>query len=245
MQTSSAPKRRAAVCWPACLATHDHRRARCGLADGGEREQPDRARADDRDRSRPAGRRRWRAACSAHASGSTSTASSSESSSGHGVQLGLVRDEALAPAAAGLAAEAGLQAGGHVAVDHVATQRGHALRALGARRRDAAHGAAERGLDDDALAAPRPRADLAHDLVAGDERGAGERRQVQRGLAGDQREVGAADAGELAAGSAASPGRACAAGGPPRARARRRPGSPRAWSRRTSRSSACRSAPAH
>ena len=90
---------------------------------------------------------------------------------GHGVQLRLVRDEAFAPAAARLAAEAGLQAGGQRAVDHVATQRGQALRALGARRRDAADVAAERGLHDDALAPPRPRPDLAHDLVAGDERG--------------------------------------------------------------------------
>ena len=111
------------------------------------------------------------------------------------MQLRLVRDQALAPAAAGVAAEAGLQAGGDVAVGRVAAQRGQALRALGARRQ-AAHGAAERGLDDDALAAPRPGADLAHDLVAGDERRARQRRQVQRGLAGDQREVGAADAGQ-------------------------------------------------
>ena len=86
------------------------------------------------------------------------------------MQLRLVGDEALAPAAAGVAAEAGLQAGGHDAVGRVAAERDEPLRALGARRRQAAGGAAQRGLDDDALAASRAGADLAHDLVAGDER---------------------------------------------------------------------------
>ena len=124
-----------------------------------------------------------------------------------------MRDEALAPAAAGVAAEAGLQAGRQVAVGRVATERDEALRALGARRREAAGGAAERGLDDDALAAPRARADLAHDLVAGDERGARQRRQVQRRLAGEQREVGAADAGEPRADRQPVRARARAAGG--------------------------------
>ena len=49
--------------------------------------------------------------------------------------------------------------------------------------RQAADGAAERGLNDDALAPARTGLDLPHDLVAGDE-GVGERREVQRGLAG-------------------------------------------------------------
>ena len=66
-QTSSAPKRRAAVCWPGVLGDADQRRARRGLAHRGEREQPDRAGADDRDvlagldvgdRARRAARRR-------------------------------------------------------------------------------------------------------------------------------------------------------------------------------------------
>ena len=89
---------------------------------------------------------------------------------GHGVQLRLVGDEALAPAAAGLAAEAGLQARGDVAVGRVAAQRAAGPARTRGRAAEAAGGAAERGLDDDALAAARAGADLAHDLVAGDER---------------------------------------------------------------------------
>ena len=154
-----------------------------------------------------------------------------------------VRDQALAPAAAGVAAEAGLQAGGDVAVGRVATQRDQALRALGARRPRPRTRAAERGLDDDALAAPRAGADLAHDLVAGDERRARQRRQMQRRLAGEQREVGAADAGQARADR--QPVRA---GRARRADLLQRAARPlrqlrRAW-RRTWRCSACRSAPA-
>ena len=242
-QTSSAPKRRAAVCWPGVLGDADQRRARRGLAHRRQRQQPDRAGADDRDvlagldvgdaRRRAARRRAARRARRPRRTDRRARVCSCDSCA----------TRPFAPAAAGVAAEAGLQARGDDAVGRVAAERDEALRALRARRQ-AADGAAERGLDDDALAAPRAGADLAHDLVAGDERRAGQRGQVQRRLAGEQREVGAADAGQASGGPAASPGRARAAGGSPRAPARPRRAGPRG-SRRTSRSSACRSAPSY
>ena len=92
---------------------------------------------------------------------------------------------------------------------------------------------------------PRARAgaDLAHDLVAGDERRARQRREVQRGLAGEQREVGAADAGQARADrQPVRAGRARRADLLQRQRARA--GQVRARRRRTWRCSACRSAPA-
>ena len=153
MQTSSAPKRRAAVCWPACLATADQRGARRGLAHGGEREQPDRAGADDRDvlarldvgdRARRAARRRAaRPARRPRRTGRPGTVCSCDS----------WRDEALAPAAAGVAAEAGLQAGARGRRRSCGgTARAGPARTRGTAARPRTR-AAERGLDDDALAA--------------------------------------------------------------------------------------------
>ena len=108
-QTSSAPNRRAAPSWPRCLATHRIVGARLRGAQRGERQQPDRPRADhgdvlarldvgDRGGVQRAGQR-----LDQHGVLVGQVV-------GHGVQLRLVRDQPLAPAAAGVAAVAGLQA---------------------------------------------------------------------------------------------------------------------------------------
>ena len=186
-----------------------------------------------------------RAACSAQASGSTSTASSSPRSSGTRVQLRLVRDQALAPAAAGVAAEAGLQAGARRRRRSCCGTARAGPAAHSVHGGEAADGAAERGLDDDALAAPRPGPDLAHDLVAGDERRA---------------DVSVARCREALPESSArsepqmpvSVGRTGSQSGPGRARradllaarARRRRAGPRLRGDVLRRASACRSAPA-
>ena len=110
-----------------------------------------------------------------------------------------VRDEALAPAAAGVAAEAGLQAGGDVAVGRVAAQRGQALRALGARR--SSPRAAQPSAGWTTTRSPRRGPAPISPTISwpGTNGVLRQRREVQRGLAGEQREVGAADAGQARA----------------------------------------------
>ena len=131
----------------------------------------------------------------AHAVGSTMTAASSVMSSGTGVQLARVGDHLRRPAAAGVAAEARLQAGLEVAErDPLAVAEVAAL-AGGAHRRDAAGDAAEHRLEHDPVAAVGL-AEVGHDLVAGHERERHDGLEVAGRGAVDRGQVAAADAGQ-------------------------------------------------
>ena len=108
------------------------------------------------------------------------------------MQLALVRDERLAPPAAGALAVPGLEADREVAVGEVLAQPRPALPAARTRRIEAADLAAEGGLQD----GPPPSLHVADDLVAGHERVARQRVQIERRVAGDRRQVRPADAGQ-------------------------------------------------
>ena len=232
-QTSSAPKRRAAVCWPGCLATQ------ISVALGAA----SRTAASVSSPIVPApmiatfspgwtsaiarGVQRARQRLDQHGVLVAEVV-------GHGVQLR--RRARPGPRSSRRRCRGRSRSAGRRETSPSVVLRHSATRpcAHSGHGGEAAHGAAERGLDDDALAAPRAGADLAHDLVAGDERRAGQRREVQRGLAGEQREVGAADAGQRRADrQPARAGRARRADLLQRQRARA--GQARARRRRTSR----------
>src|SRR5918997_7011556 len=116
------------------------------------------------------------------------------------VELGRVGDEgALGPATARVTAEAGLDAGAHVAPGDVEAEGVATRGAVRAGRVDAAGGAPEGRLDDHAL--PRAEArvvvgDDAHDLVTHHEGRARYRGEVRRVVRRERPEVRAADAGE-------------------------------------------------
>ena len=115
----------------------------------------------------------------------------------HGVELAAMGDQLLAPPAAGVRAEAGLQAGGEVA-------DGDPVAAVGGTRSqqavagvDAPGGAGEHRVDDDAGARRQVLAvvdQLGDHLVAGDERHRDHRGEVEAGASRQRPEVGAADA---------------------------------------------------
>src|SRR6266550_1056617 len=100
-----------------------------------------------------------------------------------------MRYQHLAPAPARVGAVSGLQADLDRSFSHVVAESRTPLCTSRARWLDAAHLAAERGLDHDARAVVK-RAD---DLVAGHERIAGQRVEIERSVAADGREVRAAD----------------------------------------------------
>ena len=139
-----------------------------------------------------------RAVWTAQESGSSRTALRFGEPVGDGVELRAVRDEHLAPAAAGVGAVAGLQAGAHVAGGDPVAAAVEARLAVVARV-EAAGEAAQDGFERDP-GALREVVDvvqeLADHLVAGDERERDQRREVEGGLAADRGEVRAADAGE-------------------------------------------------
>ena len=96
---------------------------------------------------------------------------------GHGVELAGVGDHRRAPAAAGVAAEAGLQPGLEVAEGQPLAVAEVAAGAGRAGRVDAAGHAAEHRLQHDAAVV----VGVGHDLVAGDEREADDRLEVAAG----------------------------------------------------------------
>ena len=123
------------------------------------------------------------------ASGSTSTARSSGIAAVDAVDLAVVGDELGRPAAAGGAAEPGLDAGADRAGGQVPVVVAVAGRGTVERRGEAAGGVAEHRFEDDAGAV----VELADHLVAGDERERHQVVEVERGVALDHRQVGAAD----------------------------------------------------
>ncbi|MFT3855426.1 MAG: hypothetical protein QM733_22240 [Ilumatobacteraceae bacterium] len=110
-------------------------------------------------------------------------------------ELQAMGDEALAPAAAGLAAEPGLQAGLDVPEGDALAAVDVAGGARWAHRVDAADRAVQDGDDGDPPAADLG-LDVGHDLVAEREREADDRVEVRPRLPVDRRQVRAADAGE-------------------------------------------------
>ena len=127
---------------------------------------------------------------------------------GEAVELGVVGDQLGGPAAAGRAAEAGLDPRLEVARRQVgvvvAVAGGGALE----RRREAAGLVAEHRFEHDAGAV----VELADDLVAGDEREADPVVEVGRGVALDHRQVRPADAGQPGAHAVPLRARAAPAG---------------------------------
>ena len=117
---------------------------------------------------------------------------------GDHVHLAAVRRQLLAPAAAGVLAEPGLEAGRQVADGDPAAPVGGAGRAVLAGLH-AAGGAGQHRVEHDPGAGRQVLAvvqELADDLVAGHERQRHEGGEVEAGLAGQRAEVGAADAGQ-------------------------------------------------
>ncbi len=117
---------------------------------------------------------------------------------GHRVQLAAVRREHLAPAAAGVLAEAGLQTGRERADGDPGAPVGTARGAVGARL-DAAGEAGEHRVDHHAGARGQVVAvveQVGHHLVAGHERQRHETGEVVAGAARQRTEVGAADPGQ-------------------------------------------------